>query len=421
MTKLRTAALLFTGTELLRGKQNTYTPLLAAKLLPLGIAPCVAVTLPDDEKAITAALKNALREADLAIVVGGLGPTFDDLSREAAAAALKLPLVLRPDALCAIEERFRRLGRNMTGNNKKQAYLLKGALLLDNPNGTAPGQLLAVKNGAKKRLLVLLPGPQREWEPMFSAAVEPEIKKHFPAQGALYSVRLGVGGVGESAAEEKILPVLARHPGTEFTILSSPGEVKLFASGLERDAASAAKLRAEITAEFKAALGDAVYSDTGEQLPALIGTLLRRRGWMLATAESCTGGMVSDRITAVPGSSDYFAGGVVAYANELKVKVLGVKAVTLMKHGAVSSECAIEMALGARKRLESDCAVSITGIAGPGGGSPEKPVGLVYIAVSVKGRLPVCKRFLFSGSRDSIKAYSAASAFNLLKTELQSI
>ncbi|NLO91429.1 MAG: CinA family nicotinamide mononucleotide deamidase-related protein [Elusimicrobia bacterium] len=421
MTKPATAALLFTGTELLRGKQNTYTPLLAAKLLPLGLPPAAAVTLPDDRKAIAAALKNALKEHALTVVVGGLGPTFDDLSREAASDALKLPLHQHPEALRAIEERFRKLGRVMTENNKRQAYLLKGATLLENPNGTAPGQFFVRGTGAKKRALALLPGPQKEWEPMFAAVVEPLIKKHFPPCGAQYSVRMALAGIGESAAEEKIRPVLDRHPATEFTILSAPGEVRLFASGTERDPETARHLGAKISAEFRAAIGEAVYSDSGEPLPAVIGTLLRRRGWMLATAESCTGGMVSDRITAVPGSSDYFAGGVVAYANELKVKVLGVKPVTLMKHGAVSSECALEMALGARKRLEADCAVSITGIAGPGGGSAEKPVGLVYIAVSVKGRLPVCKRFNFSGSRDSIKAYSSASAFTLLYQELKSI
>ena len=416
----RRAALLFTGTELLRGKQNTYPPLLAAKLAPLGFAPSISVTLPDCADSIAAALKNALKDAELVVLVGGLGPTFDDLSREGAGKALKLPLVFVPQALREIEARFRKFARVMPESNKRQAYALKGAQLLKNPNGTAPGQLLVVKIGGRKRMLALLPGPLREWEPLFDRLVLPQIKKHFPAGGAHYSVQLALGGIGESMADEKIRPVLAQYPDTEFTILSSPGDVKVFASGMASEKRAATKLAAEIGGKLKAALGTAVYSETGEILPQHIGKLLKRRGWTLAAAESCTGGQVSDRITAVAGSSEYFKGAAVVYSNELKMKLLGVKKTTLIRHGAVSQECAVEMADGARKRLGADCAVAITGIAGPGGGSKEKPVGLVYISVSVKGRPAVFKRFNFVGSRDLIKSYSSANALELLRVNLES-
>ena len=416
----RRAALLFTGTELLRGKQNTYPPLLAAKLAPLGFAPSIAVTLPDCEASIAAALKNALKDAELVVLVGGLGPTFDDLSREGAARALKRPLVFVPRALREIEARCRRFARVMPESNKRQAYALKGAQLLKNPNGTAPGQLLEARVGGRKRMLVLLPGPLREWEPMFDGLALPRIKKHFPAGGAHYSAQLALGGIGESMADEKIRPVLAQYPDTEFTILSAPGDVKVYASGMAADAKAAAKLAAQISAKLKAALGASVYSETGEPLAHHIGKLLKRRRWTLAAAESCTGGQVSDKITGVAGSSEYFKGAAVVYSNELKMKLLGVKKATLAKHGAVSQECAEEMAEGARKRLGADCAVAITGIAGPGGGSKEKPVGLVYIAVSVKGRPAVCKRFCFVGARESIKSYSCANALQLLRINLES-
>lgn len=405
--------LLFTGSELLNGKLNRYEPLFCAELAKLGMTVGYSVTLPDETGTVASAVARALTEAALVIAVGGLGPTFDDVTRQAAALALDRRLLPDPEIMKTIERLFARRGSIMPENNRLQALVIAGAKPLANPVGTAPGQLF-FKNG---RMLVLLPGPESEWRPIFSRSVAPEIKKRFPRRAGTRQTEINLAGIAESAADEQLLPVIKAFPAAEFTILSAPGHVRVFARVRERTDTEAKNLLKRIQARLLKSFAGTVFG-CGELLPeTALGAKLRKLGLRIGTAESCTGGLVAHRITRVPGSSGYMNGGVVAYANSVKTRVLGVKAATLEKHGAVSAECALEMARGARKVTGSDIGIATTGIAGPGGATAGKPVGLVYIAVSVRGSGETVVKHVFNGTRNSIQECSANAALALaLKT-----
>jgi len=405
--KKNEAVLIFVGTELLRGRLNTYVPALAGKLAALGVTVCGERQVPDSEAAIARAVRDGLDMAPVVIVTGGLGPTFDDLSREGAARALGRGLVFSPALLKTVKARFARFRRPMPEENRRQAMLIKGAKSLPNPSGTAPGQMVSFSWKGAKRLLVLLPGPLPEWEPMFDKYAAPAVRRLAGRSGGSLSFRVCMAGIGESAADEKLAGVMASHPGTEFTILSSPGNVTF--SAMCPDKKSLAAIRGEVYS----AVGEYVYGEGEDTLEASVGRVLAARKLTLACAESCTGGLLSHRITEVAGSSAYFKGTVVSYANEAKINMLGVKRETLRDFGAVSSRCAVEMASGVRRALGADVGVSVTGIAGPGGATPGKPVGLVYIAVSGPGG-DVVREFHFGGTRTYNKMYSAANALHLL-------
>lgn len=407
------AFLIFTGTELVRGRLNSYTPLICAELEKLGVSVCGETTLPDYENAVARAIKTALGLADIVLVTGGLGPTFDDITRQAAARAVGEKLVLSPELLRGLKVRFAKLRREMPPTNARQALLIRGARALPNPAGTAPGQ--ALRLGGK--LLLLQPGPLAEWRPMFKRYIAPEIKRAFRLRGAPPRVDISIGDTAESAAAEALAPVMERFPDAEYTILASPGTVRFLAAPGGKTPAKAA---AQIRRMCRAALGGAVFGEGGATLSGALGAALEKRGQTLALAESCTGGLAASMITDRPGSSRYFPGGIVAYSNEAKIKFLGVRRATIKKHGAVSAQCALEMAAGARAAFGADWGLAITGIAGPGGGTRQKPVGLVYIAAAGPGGKSAAQERRFCSSRENNKLYSAAAALNLLRKMINS-
>ena len=404
--------MIFTGTELLRGKLNSYTPLICAELAGLGIEPLGETTLTDDEAAVSGAIKNALTRADIVLVTGGLGPTFDDVSREAAAKAAGRKMHTDKKLLAGLRERFRRLGRAMSPSNARQAMLIDGAKPLPNPAGTAPGQMLAFTQNGKRKLVILQPGPLVEWKPMFAAHIRPALQK-FSCARQLHGIDIRMGDTPESLAGEMLAPVREKFPDAEFTILASPGTVRFIAT--PRGAKNPAQDAAEMLRMCREIMGNRIFTEEDITLETAVGLLLKKKGWTLATAESCTGGLVAHMITSVAGSSEYFLGGAVSYSNDAKIKILGVKKATLAKHGAVSAQTALEMARGARRALGADCALATTGIAGPGGGSAAKPVGLVYIAAVLPGGGEFVVKRTFGANREQNKTYFAAVALNHLR------
>lgn len=397
------AELICTGSELLEGKLNLYPPLFHARLAPLGFTLAREQSCGDSLADIADCITGALRRADLVLVCGGLGPTFDDLTRQAAARALGRRLVSSRHCaqILALNYGLEKLPPNL----KDQALLVEGAKALENANGTAFGEVLT----EGRKLLVLLPGPRSEWEPMFGSFLDSEIKDFFKRQ-PLTQVKLRLAGLGEPKAEALLKPAMRKAPELRYTILAGPGLIDFIIAGSEPAAIKRAAARC------RRAAGAAFYGEGDLTLAAAIGGKLAAGGRTLASAESCTGGLVSKLATDVPGSSNWFLGGAVAYSNAAKTRLLGVKAATLKKHGAVSGECAAEMAAGARKVFGCDYAVSVTGIAGPDGGTPDKPVGLVWFGLAGPGKTRVFRRE-FRGGRDYVRARAA----NFILDELRKI
>ena len=398
------AEIVCTGSELLSGRLNLYVPLFHERLAPLGFRITREQSSGDTLDGIRDALSSAMKRADLVLACGGLGPTFDDLTRQAAAAALGRRLVYSKGCERILSYNYGL--KKLPPNFRNQCLLVEGAKPLENTAGTAFGQVLT----RGRRMLVLLPGPRREWEPMFPNFLDEEIASFFRFRPARL-VKLHAAGLWETQAEKLLRPVMARFPGLDFTILAGPGTVDFHVSG---DDSGGDVSRAEKAC--RKALGSALYG-SGEETPAsAAGGLLLAAGRTLACAESCTGGLASKLITDIPGSSAWFLGGCVAYSNKAKTDLLGVKRSTLSRHGAVSSECAAEMAAGARRRFGADYAFSVTGIAGPDGGSPGKPVGLVHFGLAwPRG----CRTFRkqYRGDRGVIRAFSA----NFILDELRKI
>jgi nicotinamide-nucleotide amidase len=402
------AALVCVGSELLAGQVNTHQAWLSVRLKRAGFEMTGEESVPDDAALVSAALRRALAAADAVIVCGGLGPTFDDVTREAAAKALRRTLAFKPALWTVILKRFARYHAKVPEENKRQAMVLGGAEILDNPNGSAPGQRLR----AGGRTMILLPGPPNEMYPMFEAVLPKLARDH--ARGihpASFSVRLS--GVPESAADEKLDPVRARWPRARFTILASGGEVSFHATTLEKSPAAARRARAAMRREILEAVGEFSYGEGETTLEDALGARLKRRGLTLAVAESCTGGLLGSRITAVAGSSSYFLGGAISYANSAKIRLLGVPAKIIARHGAVSEECAAAMARGAKRVLSANIGVAITGVAGPSGGTKEKPVGLVFVAVSGPGRVETVRRLEINGPRDAVRSRATTAALRL--------
>ena len=396
------AELICTGSELLEGKLNLYAPLFAGRLAGLGFALAREQSCGDSLPEIADAIKGSLKRSRLVLVCGGLGPTFDDLTRQAAAAALGLRLAHSGD--CARILSFNYGLKTLPPNFKDQCLLLEGAKALENANGTAFGQV--VTRGG--RMLVLLPGPRREWEPMFDAFLPEEIRGFFRLP-AFRQVRLRAAGLWETQAEKLLRPAMRRRPGLRYTILASPGSVDFIISGDDsRGAVEAA------AADCRRRLGGALYGEGELTLAAAVGQKLLRAGRTAACAESCTGGLAAKLLTDAPGSSAWFLGGAVTYSNAAKTKLLGVKAATLKRRGAVSAECAREMAAGARRAFGADYAFSVTGIAGPEGGTPEKPVGLVWFGLAGPAGAKTFSR-RFRGDRAFVRDCAAAFILDELR------
>lgn len=389
-----------TGDELLRGAlADGNAVYVAGRLQELGFRAERFLTVGDDLGALTGAFRAALAEFDLVVVSGGLGPTDDDLTAAAAAAALGVPLVHRPEAEAVVRARFEKIGRRMHDVNLKQALLPEGSDVLDNPEGTAPG--FAIRAGRCRAFF--LPGPPRELRPMFERAVVPEL----PAPPARHVAPFRLFGPGESNVQAALAPYAARHPELVFGYRAAFPEI-----GLRIAAPDAASL-ADAAAEVERLFADAIFAREEIPLAEALGRALAAKRLTIAAAESCTGGLVGHELTQVPGSSAYFMGAVVAYDDAAKTKLLGVDAALLAAGGAVSGEVARAMARGAREALGADLAVATTGIAGPSGGTARKPVGLVHFAVATARAETHLERRFTGWDRTMIKRASAWTAMRL--------
>ncbi len=408
------AELVAVGSELLSPlRQDSNTLWLTDRLLDSGIEVVARTTVADDRPLLAAAFRAALERADLVIATGGLGPTVDDLTREAAAEATGRRLLRDAATVEALRRRFARFDRAMAPSNERQADRLEGAEALANERGTAPGQCLALDG----RLLVLLPGPPAEMQAMFEAQVLPRLRLRVGGTSVVRRRVLRIAGMPESEVDEIAAPVYRRFPEVRTTILGSPGQVELhLVAPASSDALAEARIE-ELAAALRAALPGRIFSEDGRELPQVVLELLRARGLTLALAESCTGGLLAARLTDVPGASAVLDRAFVTYANRAKVAELGVSADLLERVGAVSIEIAAAMAEGARAAAGTDVAVAITGIAGPDGGTREKPVGLVYVALAgAAGDL--VRRSVFPGDRPRVRFQASQQALELLRRGL---
>ncbi|MCG0277921.1 MAG: competence/damage-inducible protein A [Thermanaeromonas sp.] len=408
------AEAIFTGTELLLGQIiNTNAALLCQELARAGISIFRQVVVGDNLQRIKEAIQEAGKRADIIITCGGLGPTEDDLTREALAEALELPLEENPLAKEHIIRFFTVRGRPMPPQNLKQALFPKGALPLDNPWGTALGIFLKHKD----KLYACLPGPPSEFSKMLKEELLPLLEQYGAGKEIILSRVLKITGLGESTVEEKVRDLL-KGTNPTLAILAKTGEIHLRITAKACDSQMAQELIKPLEEQIRERLKDHTFGADGDTLEGVVGNLLTRKGLTLAVAESCTGGLLAHRLTNIPGSSAYFRQGVVAYDNNIKVKVLGVNAKILASKGAVSEEVALAMARGVRDLAGTDIGIGITGIAGPGGGTPAKPVGLVYLALNCQGNAQV-RRELFQGPREEIKWRATQSALDMLWRHLK--
>jgi len=417
MTTLRTAEIIAVGSELLTPHRiDTNSLWLTGRLNDLGIEVRAKAIAGDDHDDLAAIVAAALSRADLVITTGGLGPTDDDVTRDVVSRVLQRPMHQDPDVMTAIEERFKRRGLKMPEINRRQAQVPEGAVILKNPHGTAPGLWI----DHDQRVVVLLPGPPRELQPMFEAGVAARIEARSPGR-RLHRRVLKVHGRSESQVEEVAYPIYSRLGDdavpVQTTILATPGQIELHLAAAGVDLAAIDRRLDDGINALAAALGLAVFSTDGRSLEQVVGDALRTRGWRIAAAESCTGGLLMGRLTDVPGSSAWTIGGVVAYDDEVKRRDLGVPAEMLAEHGAVSEPVAIAMAEGIRRRFAAEIGVGITGIAGPGGGSEAKPVGLVVIAV-VTPSAQLVRTLNFPGDRAAIRQHSTAAALDMVRRAL---
>lgn len=410
------AVIIAVGSELLTPhKTDTNSLYISEVLNDLGIAVAFKSIVGDSRVELKAHIAHALSRHPILMLCGGLGPTDDDLTREVVAEMLQLPLAEDPAIIEALERRFAARGWKMPAVNRRQAQVPAGAVVLANPHGTAPG--LWLQSG--HNTIALLPGPPREMKPMMDGEVRTRLSA-IAGDVRLHRRLVRVSGKGESAIEEVVQPIYSRwlqiRPPIETTILAGLGQVELHLVMQSADRAAAAAALDQAVAELTPALGADLVSTDGTVLEAVTGELLRRRSWKVAFAESCTGGLATSRMTDVPGSSDYIERSIVAYSNAAKMQLLGVPDALIAAHGAVSEPVALAMAAGIRARAGVDIGVGITGIAGPGGGSEQKPVGTVCVAVD--GGEPTVRTFRFPGGREMVKQMSANWAIDMLRRYL---
>jgi nicotinamide-nucleotide amidase len=414
--------LICVGSELLRGKLNTHASHISRRLASIGLALNEENTVGDDLQEIATAIQKGLDQFEIVIISGGLGPTFDDLSREAASKASGKPLIRSKKIVQELRAKFHRAHYRMPPKNARQADVLEGATVIANRVGTAPGQWLPLPSSpaatSRGSILILLPGPPSELYPMLEGFILPRLKKQFPppptAEAHMHFV-----GVPESLVDHKVRPIIERAARggdrVQFTILAHLALVDLDIFVSATSSARARHTLSRIVNAVKRAVGDAWYgSDADYPLEKVVGDHLRSKHATVAVAESCTGGLLAGRLTDLSGSSDYFREGCVTYTNIAKTRYLRVPESLIRKHGAVSKPVAVAMAQGIRKNAASTWGVGITGIAGPTGGTSQKPVGLVYIAFASKNRT-VCKEYHFRGSREAIRLRAVLSALDSLR------
>ncbi|MFB3920317.1 MAG: competence/damage-inducible protein A [Terriglobia bacterium] len=408
------AEIIAVGSELLTPlRQDTNSLYLTDKLNSLGIEVRLKTIVGDDGERLAAVFRTALGRSQLIILIGGLGPTEDDVNRQVVAEVLGRPLHEIEEIRRRIESRFARLGRPMPPNNLRQALVPEGADWLENKQGTAPG-LWIEQDGI---VIILLPGPPRELETMFEAACMPRLAS-LGLASFIRSRVYKVVGLPESEVDQRIAPIYGEYSNPATTILAVSGAIEVHLRARAGNEADAAALLSNLGDKIEAALGDYVFSSAGETLEEIVGMYLTMRQKTIAVAESCTGGLLSERLTRVPGSSGYFLGGGVCYSNELKTKLAGVPADLIQAHGAVSRQVAQALGEGIRLRTGASIGVGVTGIAGPGGGTTEKPVGLVFIALADERGTQV-REFRFPGDRDRIRNWATTAALEIIRRRIR--
>jgi len=404
------AEIIAIGSELLTPyRLDTNSLFLTDGLNQVGIRVVHKAVVGDSLDDMRASFRQALDRADLIVACGGLGPTDDDRTREAVADLLGRKLELNQGVLRHIQELFRRFGRVMPEINRRQAMVPEGATVIPNPRGSAPGLWIE----ASGHILILLPGVPSELRAMFEQEVRPRLTR-LGHDERLFTRDLRITGLPESEVEQRVSPLYALYPDTETTILASPPGIQLHPRVWSRDPAQANQILDEMVKRMALALGEHLYSTEGEMLEEVVARVLTENRATIAVAESCTGGLLAERLTNIPGSSSYFLGGVVCYSNELKSALVNVPAELIESKGAVSPEVALALAEGIRKTTGATIGVGVTGIAGPGGGTPEKPVGLVHIGIADE-RGPRERRFQFPGDRERIRMHASQTALDSVR------
>lgn len=402
------------GTELLLGEiVNTDAPMIAQGLAELGIGVYFQTVCGDNPDRLKSVLEVAKQRADLIITTGGLGPTADDLTKETIAAAFGKGLVRDEESMARLREHFK--GRTMTKNNEKQADVPEGCTVFQNDWGTAP----ACAFEGEGCLVIMLPGPPRECTPLFREKVMPFLEKR--RGGALCSRYVKVFGMGESEMASRLSRQMDTWENPTAAPYAKEGECLVRITAMGKDKEEAFAMTEPAVREVRQVLGDVVYGVDVDSLEQVVVQEMTARGLTLATAESCTGGLMGKRITDVPGASACYLGGVVSYQNEVKENLLGVRHETLVTKGAVSEETACQMAEGVRKALGADIGISTTGVAGPGGGTTEKPVGLIYVGISTKNKTWAVRILRPRQSRESLRRLASSTAFDLVRRHLEGL
>jgi len=409
--------ILAVGSEMLTPfRQDTNSLYLTERMNALGVVLLAKGIIGDNRTVAAAAIRQSLARADILLLTGGLGPTMDDVTREAVALALGVDVVRDPDILTALYKRFAERRIPMPENNARQADVVRGAQPLPNPTGTAPGQWIDTVVDKHRKLIIMLPGVPSEMKAIFTAECEPRLREIIPP--AFIAARmLRIAALPESEVDSRTAPIYTTYTDVETTILAANSEIQLHFRSTAVTKDRAQKRVDELCGRVEDELGEAVFSSHGETLEQVVLFFLEMRGETLSTAESCTGGLVAQRITSVPGSSRSYLGGAVVYANEMKTEFADVPTKLLHEHGAVSRPVAAALAEGIRERTGSTLGLGITGVAGPGGGSPETPVGLVYIALA-DGRETVIKERRFSGDRDRVRWLASMLALDMVRRHI---
>jgi nicotinamide-nucleotide amidase len=404
------AEIIAIGSELLTPhRTDTNSLWLTERLNSVGIEVQLKTVVGDHEPILEESIRDALRRSDVIISTGGLGPTEDDVTRKVFARVTGRQLKLDFAVLEQIRERFASRGYQMTPNNERQALILQGGIVLPNPHGSAPG----IKLEHEGKLLVMLPGPPRENQPMFNDYVMSDLERL--SRGVRISKRvLKVTGLGESALDDLIAPIYKEYTNPATTILFTDSEIEIHLTATAETTARAEGVVDELTDKLEEKLGYYCYSTRGESLEEVVGHRLRLKQFTIATAESCTGGLVAERLTRVPGSSDYFIGSVVSYTNDAKIRLLDVGEELIEQHGAVSGEVAEAMARGVKARMNSTIGVSVTGTAGPGGGTDAVPVGTVYIGLA-DDVVTSNRRLILPGDRHLVRWRASAAALEMIR------
>jgi nicotinamide-nucleotide amidase len=412
------AEIIAIGSELLTPyRQDTNSLYLTDKLNQMGVEVSFKTIVGDSLEDLMQAATVAFSRADVIIFMGGLGPTEDDLTREAVAAALGLPLRRDPAIIAGLEQRFAAHGWKLAPNNLKQADVIAGAIVLPNANGSAPGLWISGKFDGRAKIMMLLPGPPHELKALFEEQCAARLRAKLPAQ-FIVTRELKITGMGESQCDARVAPIYKPFTDVQTTILAGAGEIQLHLKTRAATLDAAQKRVDELVELIEAELGDFVFSDNGDPMEQIVGYYLQMRNATLAVAESCTGGLIGERVTSVSGSSRYFLGGAVVYSDQMKTKMAGVPAKLIESEGAVSSKVAAALAEGIRERCGATLGLGVTGVAGPNGGTPEKPVGLVFHALASDSGTEVVER-KFPGDRKRIRWFASQQALDMVRRKLK--